>query len=407
MDTREEGHPEIIGLTGSFGSGCSYTAEHILARKGYETICLSDILRELYRNETGDERPEIPRHELQAFGDKVREEHGCGYLAQQALQRIEQQQRSGTAERWVVDSIRNPEEVYALRLASRGFYLFGVYANREKRWERVNRKKYDDNRKAFLEDDENDTGRDSEPHGQRVGDCFYEADVVLANDSNIEAPNQQNEKFRKLEGTVDRFVTLVSRPLDRNQQPPPHEALMATAYAVGQQSSCMKRKVGAIIVDSSRTVISSGFNEVPRDETPCRASHTQCYRDHHSDEFFGSLKNDVPAVAGHEDLLRKLFRRRFRILDVCRALHAEESAIIALARNGQAADLGQCTMYTTTYPCRLCANKIAELGIKRVVYLEPYPDDEGRAILHGAHVKDEFFQGVTFRAYFRLYGETR
>jgi len=92
------------------------------------------------------------------------------------------------------------------------------------------------------------------------------------------------------------------------------------------------------------------------------------------------------------------------MLDYCRALHAEESAILNLVKHGTSAPLSKCTLYTTTYPCRLCASKITELGIGRVIYVEPYPDEASKAILRGI---DEFFQGVTFKAYFRIYGEEK
>jgi deoxycytidylate deaminase len=88
-------------------------------------------------------------------------------------------------------------------------------------------------------------------------------------------------------------------------------------------------------------------------------------------------------------------------------LHAEENAIVNLARNGRSVPLERCTLYTTTYPCRLCANKIVNVGIKRLVYLEPYPDQEAKKILEHGAVRDEFFEGITFKAYSRVYGEKR
>jgi len=97
----------------------------------------------------------------------------------------------------------------------------------------------------------------------------------------------------------------------------------------------------------------------------------------------------------------------FKLLDLCRALHAEENAIINLAKNGRAVPLNQCTLYTTTYPCRLCAHKIVGLGIKKILYLEPYPDEEAKSVIRNAGISDEFFEGVTFKAYFRLYGEEK
>ena len=78
-----------------------------------------------------------------------------------------------------------------------------------------------------------------------------------------------------------------------------------------------------------------------------------------------------------------------------------------LARNGRSIPIERCTLYTTTYPCRLCANKIVNLGIKRVVYLEPYPDPEAKVIFGAGEVEDEFFEGVTFKAFSRIYGEKK
>ena len=96
------------------------------------------------------------------------------------------------------------------------------------------------------------------------------------------------------------------------------------------------------------------------------------------------------------------------MLDNCRALHAEENTILALARNGNSTPLSECTLYTTTYPCQLCANKIISVGIERIVYLEPYPQQAAQVILGNAiGVKQECFEGVTYRAYFRLYGERK
>lgn len=124
-------NPLIIGVAGSFGSGCSYIAEYILKNKeGYTLLSLSkDILRPLFQEETGKPPDQVTRRELQDFGDKIREEKGPDYLAQEAVKKIEGTQNS----KWVIDSIRNPAEVSCIREYSRNFWLFGVYADREKR----------------------------------------------------------------------------------------------------------------------------------------------------------------------------------------------------------------------------------------------------------------------------------
>ena len=60
-------------------------------------------------------------------------------------------------------------------------------------------------------------------------------------------------------------------------------------------------------------------------------------------------------------------------------------------------------MYVTTYPCNLCANKIVQAGIKKVVYFEPYPVEEAKKIFKEANVISEPFEGVTFRAFFKFF----
>jgi deoxycytidylate deaminase/dephospho-CoA kinase len=404
---REQMPPEhlsnvhILGLTGSFGSGCSYISEHILRPLGYVSVSLSDILKNEFHEKYKVNHSS--RRDLQDFGDELRREHGSEYLAKKAIDQI----RNGHTEgmKWVVDSIRNPAEVQALQQCSRLFYLFGIYAEKDKRWERV-KSKYSNAQNQFDEDDLNDTGNENETYGQKVGTCFEEADVVLSNNDNFEAIH--NEEFGRLSGRVGQYIRIVAEPLSRKQPIGKHEPRMAMAYAASQQSSCLKRKVGALIVDEMGNVISSGYNEVPPFEKPCQKQFVDCYREKISNEFFfKELPGIIPEIKGREEELKQHFRKRFKILDYCRALHAEENAILSLVRNGRSVPLDRCTLYTTTFPCRLCAEKIVTVGLKKIVYLEPYPDHGAVSILKGAGVSFEFFEGVTFKAYFRIYGEKK
>ena len=393
---------QIIGLTGSFGSGCTYVAEKILEPLGYKHASLSRNLREEFSASVNNEPTDL-RRALQDFGDKRREEEGSNYFAKQVCGEIEAAPEGNGFQKWVVDSIRNPAEVHCLRELSQGFFLFGVYATKDRRWDRKE-DAYKGNKSSFDEDDERDTGQTSDKHGQRVVDCFAEADVVFSNDEDFRVAG--NEPFDLFAGKVKGYVDLVSKPLSR-RQPKQAETLMATAYTVSQQSSCLKRKVGAVIVDSDGSIISSGFNEAPRHSRPCAKLFGGCQRTFEWKEVSAHLAADVPALAGDSSTVMACLKRDLKILDRCRALHAEENAIVSLARNGGSSHLGECVLYTTTYPCRLCANKIVNLGLKRVVYLEPYPDQEAKAILRDAYIEDEFFEGITFKAYSRIYGEKK
>ena len=313
------------------------------------------------------------------------------------------QSKVNPPQKWVVDSIRNPEEVHLLREFSANFFLFGVYATKDRRWRRIEHG-YQGNQKEFDEDDERDTGRRSKSFGQRVEDCFAEADVVFANDDDFAEVG--NEPFRGFQRKVAGYVDLVSNPLSR-RQPTQTESLMAAAYTISQRSSCLQRKVGAVIVDDEGNIISSGFNEVPREDRPCVKEYGKCGRARDWEKFQSVLQQEFPeSERNHESLLDRV-RREFPMLDHCRSLHAEENAIVNLARNGRSVPLERCRLYSTTYPCRQCANKIVNLGIKHVVWCEAYPDPEAKVILKGGDVKDEFFEGITFKAYSRVYGERK
>ena len=86
---------------------------------------------------------------------------------------------------------------------------------------------------------------------------------------------------------------------------------------------------------------------------------------------------------------------------MCRALHAEEVALLNLIKNNIATE--GLVLYTTTQPCNLCANKIVNTGIKMVVFSEPYTIKESEEILLRGGVEIKRFQGIKSNAFFRLY----
>lgn len=101
----------IIGMTGPFGSGCSYIAKEILKKKGYKYISLSAILKGEYGKDKNSTRTE-----LQDFGNDLRAKQGADILAKKAYQKISNSKN----EKWVVDSIRNTHEIEFLK---KGWYV--------------------------------------------------------------------------------------------------------------------------------------------------------------------------------------------------------------------------------------------------------------------------------------------
>ena len=136
------------------------------------------------------------------------------------------------------------------------------------------------------------------------------------------------------------------------------EYFMQMAELTAQRSTCLRRKVGAVIV-KDRHIIATGYNGAPR-------------RLKHCDELGGCLRQKLGVPSGQRH-------------ELCRALHAEQNAIIQAATLGQSVEDG--TIYVTHQPCVICAKMIINAGLKRIVVKEGYPDELATEILDEAGIK--------------------
>lgn len=87
-----------------------------------------------------------------------------------------------------------------------------------------------------------------------------------------------------------------------------------------------------------------------------------------------------------------------------RSLHAEENAFLQISKYG-GTGVKNGSLYTTASPCELCAKKAYQLGIKEIVFIDPYPGIAKEHILEsGEHPpKLTQFRGAIGRAYHKLY----
>ena len=134
---------------------------------------------------------------------------------------------------------------------------------------------------------------------------------------------------------------------------------MQLAQLVATRSTCLRRKVGALLV-KDKQIISSGYNGAPRGLAHC--VELGCLRE----------QKNVPSGERHE---------------LCRATHAEANAIIQAAFHG--VSTAGTTLYCTTAPCAICAKMLINAGVKRSVYTEGYPDKLGLEMLQQAGVDVE------------------
>jgi dCMP deaminase len=115
--------------------------------------------------------------------------------------------------------------------------------------------------------------------------------------------------------------------------------------------------VGALIVKDKR-ILASGYNGAPAGVSHC--DEVGCLRE--------QLK--VPSGERHE---------------LCRAIHAEQNAIVQAAYSGTS--LRGATMYVSLQPCSLCAKLMINAGISKLVFRGAYPDELALAMLNEAGIE--------------------
>lgn len=135
------------------------------------------------------------------------------------------------------------------------------------------------------------------------------------------------------------------------------EYFMDLVETIKRRSTCIRRQVGAIIVKENR-ILTTGYNGAPSGCTHC--------------EEVGCLRNELQIPSGQRH-------------ELCRALHAEQNAIIQAARCG--INIEDSTIYVTTKPCVICSKMIINAGIRRVVYRGDYQDELAVQLLNEAKIE--------------------
>lgn len=143
----------------------------------------------------------------------------------------------------------------------------------------------------------------------------------------------------------------------KDSRPTWDEYFLGIADLVSKRSTCLRRRVGAVLVKDKR-ILATGYNGAPSRITHC--SVTGCLRE----------KLKIPSGERHE---------------LCRGLHGEQNAFLQAALHGTS--LEGASLYCTTQPCIICAKMIINAGIKEVVIKSGYPDKMAREFLREAKVK--------------------
>ncbi len=132
---------------------------------------------------------------------------------------------------------------------------------------------------------------------------------------------------------------------------------MEIARTVRTRSTCLRRKVGSVLV-RDRRILTTGYNGAP--QGICHCEERGCLRE----------ELNVPSGQRHE---------------ICRGLHAEQNAIIQAALHGVSTQGS--VLYTTDQPCSLCAKMIVNANIKKIIFDGYYPDELAREILNEGEIE--------------------
>ena len=135
-----------------------------------------------------------------------------------------------------------------------------------------------------------------------------------------------------------------------------HQYFMEMAFLAAKRSTCLRRKVGAVIVRNNQ-ILSSGYNGAPKNITHC--SETGCLRE----------QMNVPSGERHE---------------LCRGVHAEQNSIIQAAVNGSS--IAGAVLYCTNQPCIICSKLLINSEIRTIYISETYPDKLAQKMLKEAGI---------------------
>lgn len=137
---------------------------------------------------------------------------------------------------------------------------------------------------------------------------------------------------------------------------------MMIAELVATRSTCLRHDVGAVLVRDKR-ILSTGYNGSPKGMKHCL--EIGCIRD----------KLKIPSGTRAE---------------ICRAIHAEQNAVVQCASYGISSK--DSTVYCTHQPCTICTKVLIAAGVNRIVYKQPYPDKFAQSLLKEAKIKTEKWQ---------------
>ncbi len=318
-----------------------------------------------------------------------------------------------------IDAIRNPFEAIYFQQRYSNFYLISINTPDEIRIDHL-RKEHQLSDQQINELDSKEypeklVGKDIYV-SQNIQKCIEIADIHI---NNPVRDNYDNE----LRSQLAWYISLIIHP--GLITPTSNERCMQLAYTAKLNSGCISRQVGAVVTDSNYSVKAVGWNSSPEGQVPCilrNAKELLCGGDEvvyskyeRNDKNFQVVANkSYGLIIEHDNLKGRNVSYCFKDLQNkvddeknqvhTRSLHAEENAFLQIAKYGGPGIHGG-VLFSTASPCELCSKKAYQLGIKKIVYIDPYPGISKNHILSVGDKAPEMilFSGAIGYAYHKLY----
>lgn len=437
----------VIGLVAPIGVDLQFVSEQItnvLAEVQYdvESVRLTDEMTQIALGWSPDPESYIESYLARIkYANEIRERLGTDALAALAISKI----RSSRGEHWrrvldeeelaksrpdlpedtaiparayLVRQFKLPDEIVLMRrVYGRHFILVSAFAPRSVRLQRIK----DLQNRSIAGSADSDMihsqaaallhrdGRESIPHGQNLQDAFPLGDVFINAGHRTHCEQELRRFFRLLFGS-------------NRYSPTRDEYGMYIAKSASLRSCDLSRQVGAAIFRPTGEVIAMGCNEVPKagggtywttDVNDARdlskgVDPNEQQKLNILVDLLQRLSEDgyLSQSQSAPDLGKLLLRsggsvkdsKLMDILEFGRIVHAELCAICDAARKGLAVE--GATLFSTAFPCHLCAKHIVAAGIKRVVYLEPYPKSYAEELHSDSiSIEEEIAGRVTFQPF--------
>ncbi|WP_395632090.1 anti-phage dCTP deaminase [Aquidulcibacter sp.] len=288
---------------------------------------------------------------------------------------------------YIIDQLKLPGEIEFMRsIYGPRYYQIGITSSYEARLSNIVnkegsalRKRPEDIKESAAHLIKQDDAEEGNQFGQDVRDAFASSDFFVD-------PHLPSE--------IDRFVAAIFGGNDVS--PSIDELGMGVASLSALRSADLSRQVGAALCSEDGEIVSTGCNEVPKP-----GGGQYWYQDDYDrrDLILGfdqnaKIKDQIREQIVHgimatlkletEVQREKIYEQLFDspnaplkdsmlsdLTEFGRAVHAEMAALMDAARRGISTK--GLTLYCTTFPCHNCAKHIIASGIKKVIYIEPYP----------------------------------